>query len=277
MTTNHGAAISIIKSLIGQANILTIPRVFVDFMGSLDGALFLSQIIYWSDRANSEWFYKTYNEWQDEICLSKYEVSKHSKALQEMGLLETKLKKANGAPTVHYKFLFDEFEKSFVKFLDNRKLKNLTIECEESEQSITETTTETTTKKKDIKPNGLKPPKTKSKKPKTKIPPAIKVYQETARRYPDKTLWPLIEETIGDDLELWQQVVFNYIACGWNKMNIKTMLEFYRRGEIPHVKQNGKGKTNGTHKQSTLDDQPGFDPYTGEYVLPDGTRTTVMP
>ena len=47
--------------------------------------------------------------------------------LQEMGLLETKLKKVNGAPTVHYKFLFDEFEKSIVKFLHNGKSRNFTI------------------------------------------------------------------------------------------------------------------------------------------------------
>lgn len=144
---NHNQAISIIKSLTGQANVLTIPRVFVDFMFSLDGALFLSQVIYWSDKGkdNEGWFYKSYDEWTSEICLSKYEVSKHSKRLQEMGLLETKLKKANGAPTVHYRFLFDEFVKSFVKFLDNRMSTNLTMESEETERSLTETTTETTT------------------------------------------------------------------------------------------------------------------------------------
>lgn len=150
---NHNNAISIIKSLTGQANILTIPRIFVDFLGSLDGALFLSQVIYWSDKSNSEWFYKSYKEWKDEICLSKYEVSKQSKKLQAMNLLETKLKKANGAPTVHYKFSFDEFEKSFVHFLDNGKLKNLTMESKETDQSLTETTTETTTET--ITPNGV--------------------------------------------------------------------------------------------------------------------------
>lgn len=145
--SNQKAAQVLIRKLTGQANVLTIPRVFVEFMGSLDGALLLSQCLYWSDRTRNPegWFYKSYVEWEEETCLSKYEVSKNVKKMQEMGFLETKLKKANGAPTVHYRILFDEFEKWIGEFLANRMSKNFTMESEESEQSLTETTTETTT------------------------------------------------------------------------------------------------------------------------------------
>lgn len=144
---NQQAMIEMIKATTGQANILTIPRPYIEFMGSLDGGLFLSQVIYWSDRGSqgSGWFYKTYIEWEKETTLSKYEVSKQVGILKKMGILKTKVQKANGAPTVHYHFSFSEFQKSFSEFLNYRKSSNLTMESEETERSLTETTTETTT------------------------------------------------------------------------------------------------------------------------------------
>jgi len=145
--SNHQNAIALIKAFSGQANILTIPRPFVDFMGNLDGALFLSQVLYWSDKGRDGWFYKTYAEWQEEICLSEYEVKKAVKKLIDLGVLETQVRKANGNPTVHYRLDFDAFSESFLNFLQKRKPTNSGIESRESEESLTETTTETTTEK----------------------------------------------------------------------------------------------------------------------------------
>ncbi len=146
---NHQNAIELVKALSGQANVLTIPRLYIDYMGSIDGGLLLNQLIYWSDKGadNEEWFYKTYLEWESETTLSKYEVSKQADILKEKGVLQTKVKKANGAPTVHYKFLFSEFQNSIVKFINFRKSRNFTIDSEVSSLSLTETTTEITTEK----------------------------------------------------------------------------------------------------------------------------------
>lgn len=144
---NQQAMIEVIKSLSGQANVLTVPRVYIDYMGSLDGGLFLSQLIYWSDRGNDSggWFYKTYAEWEDELTLTRYQVGKQVKILKEKGLLQTRVKKANGNPTVHYLFSFSVFQISLCKFLAERKLKNLQNESEVSRTSLTETISETTT------------------------------------------------------------------------------------------------------------------------------------
>lgn len=145
--SNHQSAIELIKALSGQANILTIPRLYIDYMGSIDGGLLLNQLIYWSDKGSDsdDWFYKTYLEWEEETTLSKYEVSKQANILKEKGVLKTNVKKANGAPTVHYKFLFSEFQNSIVEFIDYRKSINFTINSEETRQSLTETTSEITT------------------------------------------------------------------------------------------------------------------------------------
>ena len=152
--SNQQDIFRIIKELTGQTNILTIPRAFVQYTGSIETALFLSQVVYWSDKGHDGWFYKTYQEWADEICLSEYALRKSVNKLTEMGILETKIKKANGSPTVHYHLKHDEFISSFLAFFQNgnceikeTKLRNQRMETLESQELITETTTEITHKK----------------------------------------------------------------------------------------------------------------------------------
>ena len=41
--TKQGQVFSLIKSLVGQANLLTIPRLFIDYTDDLESALLLSQ------------------------------------------------------------------------------------------------------------------------------------------------------------------------------------------------------------------------------------------
>lgn len=91
--------------LVGQANILTIPRLFLECLGDLESALLLAQILYWSDKGKKGggWFYKTYDEWYEELALTKYQVTKAKNKLAAEGLIETKVMKANGNPTVHYR------------------------------------------------------------------------------------------------------------------------------------------------------------------------------
>jgi len=75
-------------------------------------------------------------------------------------------------------------------------------------------------------------------------PPAVIAYREIARRFPDKATWEDISRAVGEadaDLAFWREVIHGYIACGWNKTNIKSMLEFYARREIPSVQRNGNG------------------------------------
>ena len=138
-----------ITEFTGQNNTLSISVTFIDFVDDLETGLFLSQVIYWADRTKRSdgYFYKTDDEWNQEIKLSKYSVRKARKKLEEMGLLETVVKKANGNPTVHYKFDKDKFTQLFISFLRNRK--NESSESQngtfENEQSLTEITTENTT------------------------------------------------------------------------------------------------------------------------------------
>lgn len=129
--SNQQIVFDAIRSMTGQANILTIPRIFVDLVGDLETALFLSQVLYWSDKGSQDggWFYKTYAEWEEEICLNEYKVRKAKNKLEEMGLIETKIKKANGNPTVHYRLKPKAFTDWFLKNLKKRTCENSSIEA----------------------------------------------------------------------------------------------------------------------------------------------------
>jgi hypothetical protein len=145
-TSAREATLATIRTLTGQANILTIPREFINYTGSLDCALFLSQLLYWSDKAGRSdgFIYKSYEDWKTEIHLSEYEVRKAANKLKGLGILETKLKKANGSPTLHYRLDFDKFSESFLNFLQEQKQTNCENQTVENEESLTKITTDTT-------------------------------------------------------------------------------------------------------------------------------------
>jgi hypothetical protein len=76
--------------------------------------------------------------------------------------------------------------------------------------------------------------------------PAIDVYRSKARAFPDKTAWPAIEAEVPTDdksLDRWGRTVEAYIVVGWNKRNVRGMLDFFGRNEIPG--SNGRYSNNG--------------------------------
>ncbi|HAD06514.1 MAG TPA: hypothetical protein DCE76_05080, partial [Anaerolineaceae bacterium] len=101
MSNDMQGVINLIRAIAGQANILTIPRVFIDLTGDLRAALFLSQCIYWSSRSSTPGvFYKTYQEWEQELALSRYEIDQCRKRVTRW--VKTELRQVNGAPVLHY-------------------------------------------------------------------------------------------------------------------------------------------------------------------------------
>lgn len=139
MTDLKSQVYNLIRQFSGQANTLTIPRPFITMTGSLEAALLLSQIMYWSDRSTMKdgWFAKTYIEWGEELTLTQYQVSKAVKALADFGV-ETKIKKFKDVPTLHYRINPSVFINRVMKFFDNPgDIKNF-------DNPLTEPTTEPT-------------------------------------------------------------------------------------------------------------------------------------
>lgn len=86
-------------------------REFVDLGAGIIGALVLSQAVYWSKRTNDKygWFYKTAEEWKDEIGVTRWELETARKRLVDAGILDYKKK---GVPCKsHYRVKAKELYK----------------------------------------------------------------------------------------------------------------------------------------------------------------------
>jgi hypothetical protein len=90
-----------------------------------------------------------------------------------------------------------------------------------------------------------------------KAPPAVVVYQQVADIWPGRKLWDKVGRVVGEDpdnLAFWEEVVIGYLLCGWNKLNIGAMIEFYGRREIPPGKRlTGSGRA-AAEPKSALED-----------------------
>lgn len=138
---------SIITQFSGQNNVIPIPVVYIEITEDYPSAALLNQMIYWSDRSSRKdgYFYKSYNEWYEELHLTEYQVRRATKKLKSFGFVDTALKKANGAPTLHYKVDTKEVSEWILKKLKNGNLRNSRMDSEETQESLTEITTKTTT------------------------------------------------------------------------------------------------------------------------------------
>lgn len=67
---------------------IAFQRAFVRLGAGITGALFLSQIVYWQNRMEGQWFYKTQLDLEEETGLTRYEQEGARKKLVSCGVLE---------------------------------------------------------------------------------------------------------------------------------------------------------------------------------------------
>ncbi|MGD6739708.1 hypothetical protein ACP5PY_26635 [Photobacterium leiognathi subsp. mandapamensis] len=98
----------LLSELVGQEANLSVPRVFIRMCdGNYNHAAVLAQLVFWSNKSARKdgWFYKSQQELADELELSRDQVKRSVKKLATSfsKAIFTELKKANGAPTTHYR------------------------------------------------------------------------------------------------------------------------------------------------------------------------------
>lgn len=147
MSASLQDAIRAIKRLTGQSQTLSVPKAFVESFGEWPMAVFFSQLLYWSGVVGDEnggWFYKSYQDWQEEILLTERQLRRCSEDLQKMGLIIVEVRKVNGAPTLHWR-VDDEAFGEWFKHLplesgsvkrSNESLRKVRINPDEREESI---------------------------------------------------------------------------------------------------------------------------------------------
>jgi hypothetical protein len=124
----------------------------LDLLGKLGPAVFLSRIIYWSDKGGKGdgSFYKSDREWAKELHMGRHSIIHARKLLEKAGIITTKVRRANSFPTVHYILIMQELIDAFVRFQTN----GIPISDKrwlENGQTLTDTTTKNTNKKYSIR------------------------------------------------------------------------------------------------------------------------------
>lgn len=98
-TANGNELKQLLIDLLGQKNRLSIHKSLVYFTGSLERALVLDQIIFWSERstdAKDGWFHKSYEEWEEEITIPKHTLNRIFIYFESLNLMQRKTKVVRG-------------------------------------------------------------------------------------------------------------------------------------------------------------------------------------
>lgn len=129
-------------------------RHYVNLGCGINGALMLSQMVYWSKRTKDQngFFYKTQDDWIEETGLTRYEQERARKKLKELGFI---LEHKHGVPCkVHFKVDHERLYLALIQYAENQQTgmwKNHKLECgkptnkdAENQQTNTESTAKIT-------------------------------------------------------------------------------------------------------------------------------------
>jgi hypothetical protein len=138
MTTNRKTNVQqdvndLIRAITNTTGLILSTPLMVDFFdGDHKAAVFLNQVLYWTDRTKDAdgWFYKTSADWWSEIRFSYYQIQRvisgdervqnPKRNLSEIGL-ETKVKMApNGRNATFYRLDLPQFFSMFVEWAEQR-------------------------------------------------------------------------------------------------------------------------------------------------------------
>jgi hypothetical protein len=123
----------LIKSVSETKGMLLAYPLLVEFFdGDHNAALFMNQVIYWTDRTTDPegWFYKTYEDWEGETQFSYYQINRvifgdervqnPKRNLRDVGL-ETKVKMApNGRNATFYRLDVPQFVGMLVDWIEEK-------------------------------------------------------------------------------------------------------------------------------------------------------------
>ena len=114
---NRDEVLSIVRQFTGHENIIAVPRILIELTGDPVMAMMLNQLLYWSEQ--KEWVYKSLEDWNEEIGgISRHRMEKFA----ELPYVETELRKAEGAPTTHYRINPEAFNNALVELINAKSI-----------------------------------------------------------------------------------------------------------------------------------------------------------
>jgi len=144
--SNFDRVRNLIINATNKSKSIIIPLDLIAYAGETQKAVFLAWLIYLSDKGRKPngFIWKSYPDWEKETGLSKAQVERIVKDFRDKrNIIETKKmlaasKNGNASNTWHYKLLMGNFLKDLDSFLLTRSEKDLGLEPEETDYSITD-------------------------------------------------------------------------------------------------------------------------------------------
>lgn len=114
--------------LCGDDRPIVVHRPLVEFTGSLEAALLLNQLLYWTPKSiiaiegfSGRWIARTDKEWCAELFLSRYSLRQARQTLESLRIIRTTTTTFKGAPTLHYQVVTNELKRAWVEFAEKRR------------------------------------------------------------------------------------------------------------------------------------------------------------
>lgn len=222
--------------------------------------LFLERVVYWSDKSGNDRlrqlkiFYKSAEEWDDELSLSYAQVTLARKKLEAMGLIQTSKHKVAGAPTIHYYANMDAIKEAVRQYYSgytnlNKSEIQETSNSESSELQIEKPQISIEIQESASSLNNTSNSTNNSRRPRPVKSPAYQVYVGKTEYYAVTKEW--IEKmtlTVGDkpeDLIKWGEIISTFTGRGKWKGNVEDMLKWFTNGiPVYSLGQNGAPQAN---------------------------------
>lgn len=139
--SNYQAMIELVQKLAGKKDWST--QIYITITEDALAGLFLDRILWWSDKSSREdgFFWKKADEWEQELFISYAQIKRLTGILEKKGFIETKIQRANGAPTLHYRpvlsSIINAIKSKFkkVEIQESRNSEKSEMEIEESLKS----------------------------------------------------------------------------------------------------------------------------------------------
>lgn len=268
---------AMIKQFTGVDQVIGVPRPFIRMTGDHVSAMVLNQILYLSDSFDSEdgWFYRSREQWEQDICVTPYQLDRAVKHLAQFGV-EKAVRKFRGAPTLHFRVDWQKFLSLFTKFLENQETKQsspINKKLDNQETSLSDTTqnphSDWKVKKLDNqkteqsivekldhplkdKKIHLEESEEKEKGERARGPdihPAVAIFQEIYGEPPAPFNQDLIEQGVAN-LAVWRETLKTRRGNGTPITKVGTMLKCYNADLLESERNGSNGSTQANRSQT---------------------------
>lgn len=143
---------ALLSRLSGGENFIGLPRPLLEMVGDHVAALVLNQALFYTKDADAEgWIRRSHDDWHKDIFVSAYQLRRAFQALEKYGI-ESKVRKVNTAPTLHFRIdsevfvkalraHFDKQPRPIIKKLDNQETSRSISDAESEETSLSKNST----------------------------------------------------------------------------------------------------------------------------------------